>query len=73
MSHARGSGGDQNGRSDGSMPQRADAAQAFAAQEIERQRQHLQQMELRQQQQLMRLGAHGTAYDRLTAQGMPLP
>jgi hypothetical protein len=61
------------GRSDGSMPQRADAAQVYAAQEMERQRQHLQQMELRQQQQLQRIGAHGSAYDRLAAQGMPLP
>ena len=61
------------GRSDGSMPQRADAAQAYAAQEMERQRQHLQHMEMRQQQQLQRIGAHGSAYDRLTAQGMPLP
>ena len=53
----------------------ADAQQVHAMQqqEIERQRQHLQAMELRQQQQLQRLGAGGTSYDRLAAAGMPMP
>ena len=46
---------------------------AFAAQEAERQRQYLQQIELRQQHALQRLGAGGGAYDRLSAAGMPMP
>ena len=58
---------------DGSKPARADAAGVYASQEIERQRQHLQQLEMRQQQQLRRLGAGGTAYDRLQAADMPMP
>ena len=58
---------------DGSMPNRADASTAFAAQEIERQQHYLQQLDLRQEQALRRLGAGGPAYDRLSAQGMPMP
>ena len=58
---------------DGGLPTSTDAAHAFAAQERERQQQHLQQIQMRQEQQLRRLGAGGPSYDRLQQQGMPLP
>ena len=60
---------------DVSKPPHADASvvQAHAAREYERQQQHLQALEMRQQQQLHRLGAGGAAYERLEAAGMPLP
>ena len=65
-------GGRRSGAAEGSAAH-AYAAQAYAAQDAERQRQHLQQLDLRQQQALHRLGAGGGAYDRLSAAGMPLP
>jgi len=65
-------GGRRSGAAEGSVAH-AYAAQAYAAQDAERQRQHLQQLDLRQQQALHRLGAGGGAYDRLSAAGMPLP
>jgi hypothetical protein len=65
-------GGRRSGAADGSAAH-AYTAQAYAAQDAERQRQHLQQLDLRQQQALHRLGAGGGAYDRLSAAGMPLP
>ena len=64
--------GRRSGAAEGSAAH-AYAAQAYAAQDAERQRQHLQQLDLRQQQALHRLGAGGGAYDRLSAAGMPLP